>query len=79
MKTPNPLLAKFLPFLMLGLMIVLFIIGVIFFSYVLIIAVIIGAILYAVAYIRLKFFTPKKPAQKTGSTGSKGRVIDHDK
>ena len=76
MKTPNPLLAKLLPFLMLGLMIVLFVIGIIFFSYVLIIAVIVGAILYAIAYIRLKFFTRKKPVQKTES---KGRVIDHDK
>ena len=75
MKPPNPLLAKFLPFLTLGVMIVVFIVGLIFFSYIFIFAVIVGAILYAMAYVRLKFFTRKKPAQKPES---KGRVIEHD-
>ena len=55
-------------------MIVLFVIGLIFFSYVLIIAVIVGAILYAVAYIRMKFFMPKKKPQAQ----NEGRVIEHE-
>lgn len=47
-------------FLFLGLFIVLAIIAVVVFSYILIAAVIIGAFLYAIAWVRAKYFRTNK-------------------
>ena len=51
------------------------IIGLVFFSYLIIIGAIIGLALFAAAYFRAKFFI--KPKKKTRS--SHGRTIEHDK
>jgi hypothetical protein len=48
--------------------------GLIFFSYLVIIAAIIGLVFFAMTYLRAKFFT--KPTKKKGA--SKGRTIEHE-
>ncbi len=53
----NPLLARVLPYLMIAFMIVLFILGIFIFSYVLIFAIIVGLVLFAIGFIRLKIFS----------------------
>jgi len=55
-------------------MFILFVAGLIFFSYVFIVVAILGAILYLIAYIRLKFFARKQFQQQK----TQGRVIEHD-
>ena len=72
----NNLFARFIPFLMLGLMIVILIAGLILFSYLLIFGALVGVILFLVAWLRNKLFPTKdlttKPPPK------EGRTIDHD-
>lgn len=67
--------ARFMPYVAIGFMLVLFVLGLAFFSYLFLIAFVIGAILYAIAYIRVKFFSPKI---KQTTQKHKGRVIEHD-
>lgn len=76
----NSWAAKFLPFLTMGLSIVLFIIGIIVFSYILIIAAIIGVILFSIGYIRAKFFMKNKEVHRYNKTteDASGRVIEHE-
>lgn len=57
MKSLNPLFARILPYLMIVFIIALFILGIFIFSYVLIFAVIVGLVLFAIGYIRLRFFS----------------------
>ena len=79
----NKLTAKIMPFLTLGVMLMVFIIGLIFFSYVIIIAAILGLILFTVGYIRGKWLMRKfkqqaqqQPQQNTPK--EQGRIIEHD-
>ncbi|MCB1827935.1 MAG: hypothetical protein KDH94_05860 [Coxiellaceae bacterium] len=74
-NTPNlgNILASFVG---MGIFIVLFIVGLIFFSYLLIIGGIVGLILFGIAYLRLKFFSRKN---KKAASESHGRIIDQDK
>lgn len=68
--------AKLLPFLGMGVFIVLFIFGLMVLSYVLIIGAVIGLILFLINYIRTKFsHTHKKPHHLHQH---RGRTIDHD-
>jgi len=63
----------------------LFILGLIFFSYLLIIGGIIGLVLFLIGYIRAKFFIKrfqadikKEQAKQQGPQLHKGRTIDHE-
>ncbi len=57
----------------------LFIVGLIFFSYLLIIGGIIGLVLFLIAYIRAKFFAKKIRGQaKKQKQAHHGRTIDHN-
>ncbi len=71
------ILSRILPFLYLGIVIVVLIFGIILFSYLLILGAMVGLILFLIAYIREKFFSspnyPEKIARKR-----KGQTIDHD-
>ena len=51
------------------------IIGFIIFSWLLIIAAVIGLVLFVVAYIKIRFFSPKKPKPPTPTQGN---IYDHD-
>lgn len=69
------LLDYIMPFIMLAFVIVLMVLGFFIFSYVLIIAIIIGLVLFVVGAIRTRFFMKKEnsPAEK-----HQGRTIEHD-
>jgi uncharacterized membrane protein len=68
------LFAKVIPFLVLGIMLVVFVIGLIFVSYVLLFGALVGLVLYVVAWVRDKFFPTKEITQPPKS----GRTIEHD-
>jgi len=69
----NRLLQRIIPFVILGIMIVIFVVGLVVFSYLLIFGALIGLILFVIAWIREKIF-PSKPLTKI----HRGRIIDHD-
>lgn len=65
-----------------GVFVLLFIIGLVFFSYLLIIGGIIGLVLFAIGYVRAKFFLRKaqRPQQShPGRSVHQGRTIDQKK
>ncbi len=74
-----PLLARFIPFLMMGLMIVLFIIGLFIFSYILIFAAIVGFVLFVISAIRARFFNKGKTHTYQAQFEAKtGRTIEYE-
>jgi hypothetical protein len=65
---------RFIPFLVLGIALVIGIVGIFLLSYVLIWGAILALILYVIAWVRSKFAAkPTKP-----KTAEKGRTIDHE-
>lgn len=70
------MLAKIVPFLFLGMMLVILIVGFILLSYLLIWGAIIGLVLFLIAWVREKLF-PSRQLTKTDKSTS-GRIIDHD-
>ncbi|MCX7125857.1 MAG: hypothetical protein NTU49_09010 [Gammaproteobacteria bacterium] len=73
----HPLLARILPFLIMAVMLVVFVIGLFIFTYVFIFALVLGTILFIVGFIRTKFFKPKSPITATPEVKI-GRIIEHD-
>lgn len=71
-----PFFARFIPFLSMGLAIVVFVIGIVIFSYVLIFAAIVGLVLFVIAYIRTQFF--KQKTHRLYRKNQSGRTIDYD-
>jgi hypothetical protein len=67
------LIGRIVPFIFLGIMIVIFVLGLILFSYVLIVGAIIGVALFFIAWLKEKFF-PTKEIQKP----PRGRTFEHD-
>lgn len=69
------LLDYIMPYIILAFVIVLMVIGFFIFSYVLIIAIIVGFILFVLGRIHARFFIKKAhpPTEK-----HQGRMIDHD-
>ncbi|MBS0358828.1 MAG: hypothetical protein JSS53_06145 [Proteobacteria bacterium] len=61
-----------MPFVIIGVSIALSILAIIVFAYVFIWGLIIGLLLFSVAYIKERFFTKHKPHEKTA------RIIEHD-
>jgi hypothetical protein len=59
-------------------MIVLFVAGLIIFSYLLIAGAIVGLAIFSVMWLREKFFPTKKMMRKD-EPQKKGRIIDHEK
>jgi len=81
-KTKQKLSVILTSFIGMGVFIVLFIVGLIFLSYLLIIGGIIGLILFSIAYLRAKFFAHNIKKQIKGTQAKqhhrKGRTIDHE-
>lgn len=65
---------KVMPYITVGIFIALAIVGIILLSYLLIWGAIIGLVIYAIAYVKERFFPSKKPVKHE----QKGRTIDHD-
>ncbi|MDR3490485.1 MAG: hypothetical protein P4M12_00415 [Gammaproteobacteria bacterium] len=68
-------LARFMPFLILGLMIVILIAGLVLLSYLLIFGALIGVVLFSAAWLKNKLFPSK---DITTNPPKSGRTIDHD-
>ncbi|EKD54195.1 MAG: hypothetical protein ACD_60C00117G0001 [uncultured bacterium] len=71
----NTFLQRLIPFIFLGILLVLFVVGVILFSYLLIVGAIVGLILFLIAWVKEKFF-PGHKALKPKHPRSH-RTIDH--
>lgn len=61
-----------MPFIYLGILIVLFVVGLVLLSYLLIFGAIVGLCLFAFTWLREKLFNNKENKKS-------GRTIDHDK
>ena len=73
----HPIIARILPFLILGIVIILFIFSLIVFWYIFVIGLIIGLIAFVYSYIREKLFRHKK--HRATKTEKIGIIIEHDK
>ncbi len=71
------LITRIIPFIFLGVMIVLLVAGIIVFSYLLMVGALIGLVLFAFSWIKNRLFRDKSnlPANPKTKTG---RTIDHD-
>lgn len=70
-------IARLLPFMFLGILLVLVVVGIILFSYLLLFGAMIGLILFVVAWIK-GLFLPNKQKCPRGYQKKQGRIIDHD-
>lgn len=68
------LFSRIMPFIVLGIMLVVLIAGFILFSYLLVFGAILGLVLFMGAWLKEKFF----PSQKISAIIKRGRTIDHD-
>jgi len=73
----NSIFQKIVPFIFFGVMVVILVLGIILFSYVLILGAIVGCVFYLVARIKEKFFSSKELI-KTKRSEKQGRIIEHD-
>lgn len=82
-QMPKPL-AKIMPFIVAGILLVLGIVGFIIVSYILILGVLIGSVLYGIMWVKNKFFPRRGSASRVDShyqanqQSEQGRIIDHD-
>ncbi|OAI46566.1 hypothetical protein AYO45_06305 [Gammaproteobacteria bacterium SCGC AG-212-F23] len=65
-------LKKIVPFISLGILLVVFVIGIIFLSYLFIFGALLGLVLFGIAWLREKFFRRQHPKK----IQRKGRTID---
>lgn len=70
--------ARIIPFILLGIAIVAFAFGLILLTYLLIFGALVGLVLFAISWLKNKFFPPKH-LTKPQSTEKTGRTIEHDK
>ncbi len=67
---------RIIPFIFLGIFIVLLVVGFIIFSYLLIFGALVGLVLFVLNWLREKLFPQKE--LKLPEKKRKGRTIDHD-
>lgn len=72
----NNFFSRLAPFLMLGVLIVVFIAGIVIFSYLLILGALVGLVLFALTWLREKMFPSKQLVKK--NKHRRGDVIDHE-
>jgi hypothetical protein len=70
-------LHKLTPFIIFGIMIFIFIAGLVILSYILIFGALIGLVLFVAQWLRDKLISRKSSTLPT-KTERKGRIIDHD-
>lgn len=68
--------AKIVPFLFLGVMLVILVAGVILLSYLLIWGAVVGLVLFLIAWIREKLFPSKQLVESQKPKA--GRIIEHE-
>jgi hypothetical protein len=67
--------SRFMPYLMLGIMLVILTAGLILLSYLLVFGALVGLALFAVAWLKAKLFPPSQLPQVKPK---QGRIIDQD-
>ncbi|MDA8562045.1 hypothetical protein N9L02_02900 [Gammaproteobacteria bacterium] len=72
------LLAKIIPFIFLGIMLVLLVVGIVFFSYLLIFGAIIGVILFLISWVKDRLFNKSSRNKNEINKNRSGRTIEHD-
>ncbi len=65
-------------FIGMGIFLVLLVVGIIVFSYIILIGAAIGLVLFAIAYVRARFFNRAKQTTPKENSPESGRVIEHD-
>ena len=73
----NTLLKRLLPFSFLGITLVVFVVGIVLLSYLLIVGAIVGFILFLIAWVKEKIF-PQRQMMHRPRHHRTGRTIDHD-
>lgn len=68
-------LQRMMPFFLLGIIIVIFVFGLILFSYLLICGALVGFVLFIIAWAKEKFF----PVKDLSVQNKRGRTFDQDK
>jgi hypothetical protein len=68
------LLARVMPFLILGIMIVILVVGIVVLSYLLVFGAVIGLFLFGIAWFKEKLFPSKLPTRRP----KQGQTFDHD-
>ncbi len=74
-------LGRLVPFIGMGIFIVLIIVGLIFLSYLIVIGALIGFVLFVLAYLKNRFFPNKYPTTKSQQSEDQshhGKTYDHD-
>ncbi len=66
-------LEKIIPFIFLGIMLVIFVVGIVLFSYLLIIGALVGLVLFAIAWLKEKL----SPSKSVTKVKKQGRIIEH--
>lgn len=67
-------IAKLIPFILLGVALVAFAFGLLLLTYLLFFGALIGLVLFAVSWIKQKFFASKDLTKRSSKSG---RIIDH--
>lgn len=74
----NRFISQIIPFILFGILLVLFVVGIILFSYLLILGAVVGLVLFIIQWIRMKFF-PSKHLSNYQHSKRSGRTFDHRK
>lgn len=69
---------KLMPFLMACIALVAFAFGLILLTYLFVFGALIGVTLYAISWVRRRFFPSSHIVKSSDETPKKGRIIDHD-
>lgn len=69
------LLEKILPYIILGITIALLILALVVLSYVIFWGILLGLLIYGIAWVKNKFFTPKSQSLNEETSG---RIIEHN-
>jgi len=70
--------ARLIPFIFLGIMVVLFVLGLVLFSYLLIVGAIVGVILFLITWAKEKLFPSKQMQRYQQQDENRGRTFEHD-
>jgi hypothetical protein len=71
-------LARFIPFVFLGIAIVAFAFGFLLLMYLFIFGALVGLVLFTFSWIKAKFFRSKQMVRTQKQPPKQGRTIDHD-
>lgn len=69
-------MSRIIPFIFLGIMIVIFVVGIVLLSYLLVVGAVVGLVLFAIVWVKEKLFNKKNKSIVKRKPGN--QTIDHD-